>query len=215
MVGMRKRNLATIDLDTGEVIQGVFANSKTKFNPWGEGYIMTARYGSKFLARDKSITGVAQRVLRELESQLDYENWVRLALVDIAKDLDLDRAQVSRAIKILVDKGLVIRGSKVGHFYTYRLNPEFCWRGDSRKQPSTLSHIPPSEYTDFRRSCLAKDAQEERKRQGLQPLEGGVLIDFQKEQKKRKKINQLAERLLSSNIPPDLIEDFIRKNGTR
>ena len=59
MVGMRKRNLATIDLDTGEVIQGVFANSKTKFNPWGEGYIMTARYGSKFLARDKSITGVA------------------------------------------------------------------------------------------------------------------------------------------------------------
>ena len=215
MGGMRKRNLGTIDMDTGELISGVFAISKTKFNPYHEGFLMTSLYGSKFLARDKSITGVAQRVLRELESKLDYENWVRLALVDIAKDLDLNRVQVSKAIKILVEKGLVFRGSKIGHFYTYRLNPEFCWRGDTRKQPSTLSDIPSSEYTEFRRACLAKEAEEERKRQGLQPLEGGVVIDFRKEQKKRKRITQLAEQLLSSNIPPDVIEDFIEKNGTR
>ena len=48
-----------------------------------------------------------------------HENWVRLALVDIAKDLELHRSQVSKAVKILVEKGLLLKGSKIGHFYTY------------------------------------------------------------------------------------------------
>lgn len=216
MVGMRKRNLGTVDLDTGERIDKVFAIAKTKFNPWSEGYIMTARYGSKFLARDKSITGVAQRVLRELESQLDYENWVKLALVDIAKDLCIDRSQVSRAIKILVDKGLVLKGSKIGHFYNYRLNPQFCWRGDSRKQPSTLCEIPSSEYTDFRRACLAEDAEKKRANEGLEPLSGSQnVIDFQQQQKRRKRATQLAEKILSSNVDFDALDEFLKKNGTK
>ena len=215
MVGMRRRNLATVDLDTGEIMEGVFANSKTKFSPYREGYLMTALYGSKFLARDKSITGVAQRVLRELESQLEYENWIRLALVDIAKDLQLDRSQVSKAMKLLVKKGLVLRGKKVGHFYTYRLNPEFCWRGDSRHQVATLNEIPNSEYTDFRRACLAEAAAEERAKKGLEPVDGRKkVVDFKEEQKRRRKIHELAEELLSSKIPPDVIEDFIKKNRT-
>ena len=225
MVGMRKRNLATIDMDTGEVIDGVFATSKTKFNPYREGFLMTALYGSKFLARDKSITGVAQRVLRELESQLDYKNWIRLALVDIAKNLGVNRSQVSRAIKILVDKGILFRGKKIGHFYTYRFNPEFCWRGDTRKQPDTLYDIPSSEYTDFRRACLTQDAAERRRREGLEPVNDGVLVDFQKEQKKRKRIQRIAENLARKvdiselekleDVDRDALKEFIRMSTTR
>lgn len=225
MAGIKKRNLATIDLETGDIIEGVFATSKTKFNPWTEGFVMTALYGSKFLARDKEITGVAQRVLRELESVLDYENWVRIALVDLAHSLELDRSQVSRAVKILVQKGILFRGKKIGHFYTYRFNPEFCWRGDTRKQPSAVCEIPPSEYTDFRRACLAKDAQERRKKDGLETVPSGVVVDFEKEQKKRKRIHRLAENLAQKvdiseleklkDVDSESLKEFIRMNGTK
>ncbi len=225
MAGMRKRNLATIDLDTGDIVEGVFATSKTKFNPWTEGFVMTALYGSKFLARDKEITGVAQRVLRELESILDYENWIRVALVDIAEELEINRVQVSKAMKILVEKGILFRGKKIGHFYTYRFNPEFCWRGDTRKQPDATQFVPPSEYMDYRRTCLMKDAQERRKKEGLEPIPGGVVVDFEKEQKKRKRIHRVAETLAQKfdvseleklkNVDAETLKEFIRMNGTR
>ncbi len=222
---MKKRNLATIDLDTGDIIEGVFATSKRKFNPWTEGFVMTALYGSKFLARDKEITGVAQRVLRELESLLDYENWIRIGLVDIARSLEIDPSQVSRAVKILVQKGIIIKGNKVGHFYTYRFNPEFCWRGDARKQPDATQFIPSSEYTDFRRACLIKDAQEKRKKEGLEPVPSGVVVNFEKEQKKRKRIHRVAETLAQKvnineleklkDVDAKALKEFIRMNTTK
>jgi DNA-binding Lrp family transcriptional regulator len=225
MPGMKKRNLATIDLDTGDIIEGVFATSKIKFNPWTEGFVMTALYGSKFLARDKEITGVAQRVLRELESLLDYENWIRIGLVDIARSLEIDPSQVSRAVKILVQKGIIIKGNKVGHFYTYRFNPQFCWRGDTRKQSDASQFIPSSEYTDFRRACLIKDAQEKRKKEGLEPVPNGVVVNFEKEQKKRKRIHQVAETLAQKvdineleklkDVDVKALKEFIRINSKK
>ena len=222
MVGKRKRNLATIDRDTGEIIEGVFATSKTKFNPWSEGFLMTARYGAKFLALDKEITGVAHRVLRVLESELRYENWLQVSLTNIANNLGISHAQVSRAIKVLVEKGIILKGKKVGRNYQYRFNPEYCWCGDTRKQPDALNNIQSSEYTEFRRACLVKDAAERRQREGLlEPLNGSSVIDFQEEQKKRQRIQKIAENLARKvdiselekleAVDPDVLKKFIQQ----
>lgn len=213
---MKTRTLATVDLDTGEIIPGVAAISKRKSKVYPEGFIMTARYGSRFVGRDKEITGVAHRVLRELESGLEYENWIPISLTCVANNLDISHAQVSRAMKILVEKGIVLKGDKVGHFYTYRLNPEFCWRGDPGKMAETISYIPSSEYTEARRAYLAEDAAKERERKGLQPLDGGKkVVNFQEEQKRRKKAQKLAEKFISSDIDLEALEEFLKKNGTR
>ena len=47
------------------------------------------------------------RVLMALLEQLDYENLITTNQAEIARDLEMDRAQVNRAIKRLIEAGAV------------------------------------------------------------------------------------------------------------
>ena len=78
------------------------------------------------------------RVLMALLEQLDYENLITTNQAEIARDLEMDRAQVNRAIKRLIEAGAVFEGPKVGISKTYRLNPEFGWRGSGRNHIAAL-----------------------------------------------------------------------------
>ncbi|WP_241627763.1 helix-turn-helix transcriptional regulator [Rosenbergiella epipactidis] len=69
------------------------------------------------------------RVLMALLADLDYENYIQVAQMDIAEALNMQKTNVSRAVKNLLEFGIVIEGPKIGRSKTYRLNPQFGWKG--------------------------------------------------------------------------------------
>lgn len=81
------------------------------------------------------------RVLFALLERLDYENLITANQAEIARDLGMKRSSVNQAIKRLVDAGAVIEGPKVGISRTYRLNPNFGWKGSARGHVVALDQM--------------------------------------------------------------------------
>lgn len=111
-----------------------------KRNPYGNGWVMNSQDAAILLAKDKDIKGETHRVLWFIIGILDFENWVQLSVTEIAKELKMHRPDVSKAMKVLEGKEVILRGPKVGRSYAFMLNPDFGWKGkvknldDYRKQ---------------------------------------------------------------------------------
>ena len=111
-----------------------------KRNPYGNGWVMNSQDAATLLAKDKDIKGETHRVLWLIIGILDFENWVQLSVTEIAKELKMHRPDVSKAMKVLEEKEVILRGPKLGRSYAFMLNPDFGWKGkvknldDYRKQ---------------------------------------------------------------------------------
>ena len=90
---------------------------------------MTNQEALLALAKDKEIPGEAFRILMFLLHRLDFENYIQVAQKEISETLKINKVNVSRAIKLLCDKGILLRGPKVGRSYCFRLNPYYGWKG--------------------------------------------------------------------------------------
>ena len=117
-----------------------------KRNPYGKGWVMNSQDAAILLAKDKDIKGETHRVLWLIIGILDFENWVQLSVTEIAKELKMHRPDVSKAMKVLETKEIILRGPKVGRSYAFMLNPEFGWKGqvknldEYRKERDQLEH---------------------------------------------------------------------------
>ena len=100
-----------------------------KRNPYAKGWVMNSQEAMVILAKDKDIKGETHRVLWFIGGILDFENWVQLSVTEIANELDLKQPSVSRAMKVLETKEIILRGPKVGRSYAFMLNPDFGWKG--------------------------------------------------------------------------------------
>ena len=100
-----------------------------KSDPYGKGWVMNSQEAMIILAKDKEIKGETHRVLWFIGGILDFENWVQLSVTEIGKELDLKQQAVSRAMKVLETKEIILRGPKVGRSYAFMLNPDFGWKG--------------------------------------------------------------------------------------
>ena len=100
-----------------------------KRNPYGNGWVMNSQDAAILLAKDKDIKGETHRVLWLIIGILDFENWVQLSVTEIAKELKMHRPDVSKAMKVLEEKEIILRGPKVGRSYAFMLNPDFGWKG--------------------------------------------------------------------------------------
>ena len=100
-----------------------------KRNPYGKGWVMNSQEAMVAVAKDKDIKGETHRVLWFIGGILDFENWVQISITEIANELNLKQPHVSRAMKVLEDKQIILRGPKVGRSYAFMLNPEFGWKG--------------------------------------------------------------------------------------
>ncbi len=111
-----------------------------KRNPYGKGWVMNSQEALEIVAKDKDIKGETYRVLFFICARLDFENWVQLSITEIAQELGMHQPDVSKAMKVLENKSIILRGPKVGRSYAFMLNPEFGWKGkvknldDYRKQ---------------------------------------------------------------------------------
>lgn len=125
----RIRQLSSLDQETGEILDGVVVYCAVKHNPYSGGWVMNSQEALELLATDRDLKGEAYKVLLLLLSRLDFENWIQLSQTEIAEKLDMKKPNVSRAVSLLEDKGILLRGPKVGRSYAFRLNPYFGWKG--------------------------------------------------------------------------------------
>ena len=80
----------------------------------------------------QDMTGEQYKVLFVLFNKLDFDNYLRLSLKEIAELLKMQITNVSRAMKVLKEKSIIVEGPPAGKFKTYRLNPYIAHKGKNR-----------------------------------------------------------------------------------
>jgi hypothetical protein len=125
------RTIRQVDADTGEVLDAgmlVYVPQRARLKG---GWFMASQEGLAKLAKH-DLSHRELRVLLLLMSKLDFENFIHVSQAEVAKELSLDAGNVSKCVKRLIEVGIIIKGPKVGRASTYRLSPDFGWKGRVR-----------------------------------------------------------------------------------
>ena len=80
------------------------------------------------------LTGETYSVMLHLMSKLSFDNWINVTQADIGKKLGLSQPNVARAMKVLVEKNIILEGPRKGRCHTYRLNYAVGYKGDEGRQ---------------------------------------------------------------------------------
>jgi DNA-binding IclR family transcriptional regulator len=78
------------------------------------------------------LSGADFRVMAALMARLDFENLIQVQQVEIAEHLGMQKQNVGRSIKRLVEMGILLEGPKIGRSRSCRLNPNFGWQGSAK-----------------------------------------------------------------------------------
>lgn len=131
------------------VVEGLFCNPRTgeysdpthiliprrvKVTDW----LMTFHKGTELLAKDKEIGAEGLRVFLYVTSHVDYENKLLVTQADVKEALEMKQSAVSRAFKLLVNKGILVEANKVGTSKTYYLSTDYGWKGSARRLKERL-----------------------------------------------------------------------------
>jgi len=136
---MVERRLGVVDLDTYEVFENGFVAyvSPKRINGFGTRWFAMAQDVMMVLA--KSDMGLDDfRVFSGLMSKLDFENLIVVNQAALARELDMQRQNVQRSIKRLISMRIVLEGPRIGINRSYRLNPNFGWKGSAKNHVIAL-----------------------------------------------------------------------------
>jgi hypothetical protein len=78
------------------------------------------------LVQDRDLTGETWRVLVGVIGLMDHQNHIRVRPCDVAEHLGIVTGNVSRQIKLLASKGVLLPGKR----RAWRLNPLYGFKGD-------------------------------------------------------------------------------------
>jgi hypothetical protein len=120
-----------LDKETGEILDQsrgtfVFVPSRIKLK---EDWFMTFQDALVELAKDRELWGRPRAVLDYMMGRLNFDNYIALEQKDIADNLAIHKPNVNAAIKILVEKGIIEKGPRLGKSWSYKLNPYYGWKG--------------------------------------------------------------------------------------
>ena len=106
-----QKHVEQIDRETGEVMQGcmVYIPYRPRLT---ERWFMAFQDSFEEIAKDPEMTGETYKVLMYLYSKLDFENFIQQSQMDIAEGLGIQKQRVSRAMKVLTSKQIVLEGLK-------------------------------------------------------------------------------------------------------
>jgi DNA-binding transcriptional ArsR family regulator len=119
------RPFELINVETGELVPAI---SLVRRSWKGERFFVGFQEAFAHIAKEK-IGSEAKDVFLFLLSRLDFENYIFVPQVEIAKELDMQKPNVSRAISVLVERGILLEGPKVNRSRTFRLNHTYGWKG--------------------------------------------------------------------------------------
>ena len=127
-MGLSKRRLAQIDLDTGEIIEGqafLIGNTRGLMDH----HAMLTTPGLLMIATDRDLKYQDLRVLFAYLGAMDFENIIDISQKNVAELLGVKKESVSRSTKKLVSKNILIEETKLGRSKIYRLNVVIGWKG--------------------------------------------------------------------------------------
>ena len=132
------RHMQQIDQQTGEVIEGFVAYVVPKRkNGFQKGWMAMAQEAMMMLAQS-NLTGNDMKVMWAMLARLDYENLIQVNQSEVAEQVGMNRHHVNRSIKKLIELGVVLEGVKIGISRSYRLNPNFGWKGSAKGHREAL-----------------------------------------------------------------------------
>lgn len=129
---MTYRHVVQIDADTGELLHGTMVWVEDKPRAMGH-FVKTYQDGLVQLAAYR-LTGETYSVMLYLMGKLSFDNWINVTQADIGKKLGLAQPSVSRAMKVLIEKNIILEGPRKGRCHTYRLNYAVGYKGDEGRQ---------------------------------------------------------------------------------
>ena len=71
-------------------------------------------------------------------ARLDYENLIQVNQAEVSEQVGMNRHNVNRSIKKLIELGVILEGVKIGISRSYRLNPNF---GGGKAQPKAIGRL--------------------------------------------------------------------------
>jgi len=131
---MRHKKFRQVDRQTGEPVGTEFVALVVpkRQNGFRQGWVAMAQTPLDLLADDPHISGEELRVLLKILSRLDFNNLLVLNQAELARQMGLHRQAVQRGIKRLISRNVVHEGPRIGISRSYRLNPNFGWKGSSK-----------------------------------------------------------------------------------
>jgi hypothetical protein len=100
----------------GDVSTAIMGKSETELD---------VRKIYRALALEDDLDGVDLRVFLYLFSSLDFRSFIPVPQLEVAEALAKQKAHVSRSIRKLKERGLIIAGPKVNRSPSFRLNPHY------------------------------------------------------------------------------------------
>jgi hypothetical protein len=127
---MSEKRVGTFDLETGEVLDGVavWVGRRVR-SPYGSKWMQVNQDALAEIAADPDMGTEAFRVFLYLNARLDFENLIQVPQKEMSEALRMKQPAISRAIRLLTGKQILLKGPKVGGSGTYRLNPHYGWKG--------------------------------------------------------------------------------------
>ena len=132
------RHMQQIDHQTGEVVEGFVAYVVPKRkNGFQKGWMAMAQEAMMMLAKS-NLTGNDMKVMWAMLARLDYENLIQVNQAEVSEQVGMNRHNVNRSIKKLIELGVILEGVKIGISRSYRLNPNFGWKGSAKGHREVL-----------------------------------------------------------------------------
>ena len=69
-----------------------------------------------------NLTGNDMKVMWAMLARLDYENLIQVNQAEVSEQVGMNRHNVNRSIKKLIELGVILEGVKIGISRSYRLN---------------------------------------------------------------------------------------------
>jgi len=102
-----------------------------------------AHLNGMMIARSPAFGREAYKILWYLTEQLEFDSFAVLNIGEISSDLGLKSQAVSRALRTLIDGGVIERGPRVGQRSSFRFAPTV----------TEYSKIRPSRFTEVSASA--------------------------------------------------------------
>ena len=130
------KKISFVDKETGEYFESTVAviQPRRRNGFQSGGWAAMAQTALEYLAANRKVLGEEGfAVFMSLAAQMDMENYIQINQTKVGQALGMRQSNVNRAIRRLVDLGVVLQGPKVGRSRTYRLNPHVGWKGSAAK----------------------------------------------------------------------------------
>lgn len=155
---MKKDEKAQIvNTKTGEIKDGYFiyvAHPKAKIR--NERWIMAFQDSLELIATDEDMTGQSFRVLMMLMGNLEFDNYITLKQNVVAEKLKMNKSVVSRSMKLLVDKSIILK-VKEGTTTGYKLNPNYGWKGKVENREIAKNKMEENKIIDFQSALESRN----------------------------------------------------------